>query len=147
MRNRNILVILITSTFVMWTIASCNMGGVTIDQRIADFQSDLNTPDRSSAYQDFDPNMTDYSELKSGSFFLTDFPVPPSNYTLSVISESNTSAVIVQVTTGPSTVCGFTIAAGCYLNLNMTEASGNNWLIHALSAASSSSPGSWTPEL
>ncbi len=114
MRARNILAILIAFTMLAWALVSCNLGGTTIDQRIADFQSDLNTTDRSSAYQNFSSSMTDYTLLRNGSYFSSAFPVPPPNYTLSVISESNTSAVIVQVSTGPGGAVGYT-PPNCYL--------------------------------
>ena len=143
MKARNILAILSAGTLLASALVSCNLGGTTIDQRVSDFQSDLNTADRSSAYQNFSSSMSDYTLLKSGSTFTAAFPLPPPNYTLSVISESNTSAVIVQVSSGPNNVGGGNNPPNCYLNLNMTEESGNNWVIQTLSAGPTSS-GGWT---
>jgi hypothetical protein len=138
MKARNILSILTGATLVVWALASCDLGGVTIDQRISTFQSDLNTTGRGSAYQDFDPSDTDYPLLKNGSYFSTAFPPPPpANYSLTVISENNTSSVIVQVT-GQSSLG----VSPYYLNLGMTTISGNNWVIQTLYMSTSSS-GPW----
>jgi len=141
MKARHVLAIVVTAAATAWALLSCNLMGTTIDQRISTFQSDMNTSDRSSAYQDFDPSMADYGSLKNGTYFSTIFPVPGTSYTFSVISESNTSAVIVQVNTG-STISGY-IPPNCYLNLNMTELSGNNWVIHSLSVGGTPT-GTWS---
>jgi len=142
MKARNILAILVGTALLAWALTSCNLLGISIDQRVADFQNDLNTPDRSNAYQNFDPNMTEYSYLKSGGNFAAEFPIA-SNYTLNVVSESNTSAVIVQVSSGPGSTVGYT-PPNCYLNLSMTKDSSNNWLISTLSGGGTSG-GGWTP--
>ena len=139
MKAKHILVIFLALVLLPLSLVTCNLlGGTTIDQRVAQFQSDMNTTDRSSAYQNFSSSMTDYASFRNGSSFSTAFLVPPPNYTFSIISESNTSSVIVQVSSG--SVLTYS-PPNCYLNLDMTEEGGNNWVIQALSVASSATGG------
>jgi hypothetical protein len=60
MKTRHIVAMLVGASLVALAIVSCTPAGISIDQRVSDFQSDLNTSDRASAYQDFDPNDTLY---------------------------------------------------------------------------------------
>ena len=136
MKARYIAAIVIGSGLSVWALVSCNLNAVSIGQRISDFQSDLNTSDRSNVYNDFHPTETqDYNALKDPvtSSFNTNFPPPTTtNYTLSVVSDSNTSAVIVAVNSGPTGVFG---APPYYLSLRMDTYNNNDWRIVTLSAS------------
>ncbi len=68
-------ILVLTGASGVCSLASCNMGDVSIDQRIVIFQSDFNTSDRSNLYQDFMPTVADYALLKTpSSAFNTNFP-------------------------------------------------------------------------
>jgi hypothetical protein len=144
MKIRHVAAIPIGAGLLTWALLCCSIAGpteVTIDQRVADFQSDLNTSDRASAYQDFSPNDNLYTALQSGSYFASVFPVPPPNYSLSVIDESNPSTgVIVQVSGPPPSGLGY--SSPYFLNLTMTETSDSIWLIESLYIGSASNGGS-----
>ena len=141
MKARHVVAFLIGAGVVAWALVSCNMSGaVSIDQRISDFQADLNTSDRSNVYQDFHPTQTaEYNALKNplptgqgGSGFDTLFPVPTPTYSLSVINESNPSAgVVVQVTSGPPDGDTWT-PPNLYLLLAMATYNSNDWRIVTL---------------
>jgi hypothetical protein len=142
MKTRHIVAMLVGASLVALAIVSCTPAGISIDQRVSDFQSDLNTSDRASAYQDFDPNDTLYSSLKSGSYFTPVFPVS-SSYSLSVIDESNPSGGVIVQVTGVASGLGY--PSPYFLKLTMTENSDKVWLIQTLSVGGTSS-GAWTLE-
>ncbi|HUI69334.1 MAG TPA: hypothetical protein VL354_02365, partial [Spirochaetia bacterium] len=136
-KARHIATILIGAGVTTWVLMSCNLSGVSIDQRISDFQSDLNTSDRANVYQDFHPTETSqYNALKdpNTSQFNTNFP--PGSYTLSVVNESNTTAVIVRVT-GPTSGLGY--PSPYYLSLSMDTYNGNDYRIVTLSVGGATS--------
>lgn len=140
MKIRHICVILIGTGLMIWSLISCELGAVSIDQRISTFQSDLNNSDRSNIYQDFHPTETHmYTTLKSSTATIdTPYPAPNggTNYVLVIDSESNTSAVLVHMAAYPS---GATLI---YLQLQMDTYNGNDWRIVQLN--NSSTPGSYT---
>ena len=144
MKARHVVALLIGAALTTWVLLSCELGAVSIDQRISTFQSDLNTSSRSNVYQNWDPTTAaaTYAALRdpNTSQFNNNFPPPPPNYTLSVVTESNTSAVIVQVN-GPVGIAG---ASPYFLSLNMDTYNGNDWRIVVLSYGLSY-PGSFTP--
>jgi hypothetical protein len=116
-------------------LAGCSLSAVSIDQRISTFQSDLNTTDRMAVYQDFHPTLTsEYDPLKDPSLsgFDTEFPVPTgSNYSLSIVDESNPAAgVIVYVTAGHNTPV---VNIPYYLKLTMATTDKDDWRIVTLS--------------
>jgi len=132
MNARHIATILIGAGLAAWALTSCNLAGVSIDQRISDFQSDLNTSDRANVYQDFHPDQTkEYNALKNPSVsgFNTLFPPGPT-FSLSVVDESNPSAgVVVLVSSGPDA----SWTPPYYLLLTMATFNGNDWRIVTLS--------------
>src|SRR5271157_5227234 len=133
MKTRHFLAILIVAGLILWNLASCNMTTpVSISQRISDFQADLNTSDRSNIYQDFHPTMTvQYNALKNpGLTINTPFPPPPPSYSLSIVDQSNPSAVIVAVNPGGS---GSGLVNPYYLSLAMATYNNTDWRIVTLS--------------
>ncbi len=140
MKLRHIAALLILLGLVGWALASCDLGAVSIDQRISTFQSDLNTTDRANAYQDFHPTQTtEYNALKNPSLsgFDTEFPVPGSMYSLSIVDESNPSAgVVVRVDSGGN---GSGLTAPYYLLLTMATYNSNDWRIVTLSDSQTTS--------
>jgi hypothetical protein len=116
---------------------SCNLGAVSIQDRISSFQDDLNTTSRSNLYKNFHPTETiEYDALKNPAAitgFTTLFPLPSPNYSLSIIDDNNTSAVHVQVVAGPSG--GTYNPSAFYLELKMDTTSGNDNRIVTLSAS------------
>jgi hypothetical protein len=95
------------------------LGIVSIDQRITDFQSDLNMTTRTSAYLNFHPTLTaDYAALKDGTTITSIFPLPDGSgtaYSLTVTSETDSAAVLVTVSGGPTS-----FGSTHYLQLNMS---------------------------
>jgi hypothetical protein len=84
--------------------ASCNLGPVTIEGRIYQFVSDLNTSDRSSIYLNFSPYCTDYLAIHAGTYFDIPFPTvgaDPTPYSIIVADFSNAAAVTAQLN-GPA---------------------------------------------
>jgi hypothetical protein len=125
--------ILVGAGLMAWALISCSLNAVSIDQRISDFQSDLNTTDRSNVYQDFHPTMTaSYDPLKDPitSGFNTAYLPPGPSFSLSVVDESNpSSGVIVKVNSGLSGTWGTPF----YMLLTMATYNGNDWRIVTLS--------------
>ncbi len=142
MKLRHILVIMAGSALVLWSLASCDLlGGTTIDQRVSNFQSDLNTSTRTNVYNDFHPTQTtQYNALKDPATvgFNTTYPPPGPSYSLSIVDKSNTSAVIVLVSAGSHA----TWAVPYYLSLNMAQYNSNDWRI--VSISDSQTNGSYT---
>jgi hypothetical protein len=142
MRAIRAAAILIGTGLAAWALASCNLGAVSIDQRISNFQSDLNTSDRSNVYQDFDPSLTtQYNALKDPvtSGFNTAYPVPGPTYSLSIVDESNPSAgVVVKVNSGKSGSWSIPY----YMLLTMATYNNNDWRIVTLGDSQNGS--GWT---
>lgn len=146
MKARHIAVILVGAVLVTWALASCDLGAVSIDQRISTFQSDLNTPDRANVYQDFHPTMTAvYAALKDPNLsgFNAAYPPPGASYSLSIIDQGNPSTgVIVQVTSGPNSGGGRS-APNYFFKLVMATTNMNDWRIVSI-ADSNASGGTYT---
>jgi hypothetical protein len=114
MRVRHIVRLLAVLLSLSALLVGCGLLGttVTIDERITDFQTDLNKTDRTSAYLNFHPSLTkDYDALKDGATITSLFPVPDgtgSDYALSITDKANpgTTGVLVTVTGGPTSYLG-----------------------------------------
>jgi hypothetical protein len=111
MKTRHILHFSGLGLLLAGVLAGCSLlGSVSIDERIADFQADLNKTDRSSAYQNFHPDLTgDFNSLKSGAPITAIFPVPDGTgtpYALAVTDETNPSTGVFVTVTGGPTVFG-----------------------------------------
>ncbi len=133
MRVRHILVLLGIAVLLTAGVVGCSLFGiVSISDRVAQFQSDLNTADRANIYQNFLSTMSDYAALKDPTTTInTVYPLVGSGtgYALSVIDQTNpSSGVIVEITAGPA---GYSPSYPRYMKLVMT-ASGLNNLISAL---------------
>jgi hypothetical protein len=141
MKLRHILSILVGAGLVLWSLASCDLFGTTIDKRVSDFQGDLNTASRSNVYNNFHPTQTSqYNALKDPVTvgFNTTYPPPGPSYSLSIVDKSNTSAVIVLVSAGLHA----SWVAPYFLSLNMAQYNGNDWRI--VSISDSQTNGSYT---
>ena len=111
MRVRHIVLAVVV--LLAGVLVGCDfIAPVSIDQRITDFQADLNKTTRTSAYLNFHPTLTKaYDALKDGSTITTLFPLPDgtgSSYVLTVTDESapGTTGVLVTVTGGPTSYLG-----------------------------------------
>jgi len=125
MRTRHIVLLAAVIAGMATLLTGCELlGFVSIDQRIGHFQDALNNTDRSSAYQNFHPDKcSDYNNLKNPIFVINPtWPTGNVPYSLSVTSESDSSAVLVTVTGN-----GY---ATLYLRLNMqTTGLGDNRIV------------------
>jgi hypothetical protein len=134
MKARHLSALVVGAALISWSLASCNMTTpVSISQRIADFQGDLNTSSRSNVYNDFHPTMTqEYNALKDPNIsgFNLEFPAT-GQYSLTDTNDSNPAAVIVTVNSGPNT--GSTWVAPYFLELNMATYNSSDWRIVTLS--------------
>ncbi|MGA2975411.1 MAG: hypothetical protein ABSF77_08900 [Spirochaetia bacterium] len=108
MRIRRILLPVLVVLILAGGLISCSfLGMVSIDDRIAQFQTDLNSATRSTIYEDFHPTKTsDYNALKDPVTIEAVFPplgISDTAYSLTVTDESNpATGVIVTVTGGPA---------------------------------------------
>jgi hypothetical protein len=140
MRTRHVVYMALVVVAAAAALAGCSLlGFVSISDRVGDFQASLNSTDRSSAYQNFHPTAcSDYNSLKSSSFVIDPtFPTANISYSLSIVDQSNSSAVVVSIT-------GSNAYAGpSYLRMNMqTTGLGDNRIVSMDTATSSSGP--WT---
>jgi hypothetical protein len=107
MKARHIF-LLIGVAAILVALASCSLFGiVSIDDRIATFQSDLNSATRTAIYQDFHPTLTaDYSALKDPKTTIDPLIPPVGNgpaYVLTITDETSPSTgVLVTITGGTS---------------------------------------------
>jgi hypothetical protein len=139
MKARHIAYMLIIAAIAVAALAGCEfLGFVSIDQRISDFQTALNTSDRSTAYESFHPDKCgDYSAIKSGTFVWSSiFDTTYSPYTLTVTDESDSSAVLVTAT-------GSNGYATLYLRLNMQTTGVGDYRIVSMDTRPNTSS-SWT---
>jgi hypothetical protein len=108
MRTRHILVLLAIAVVLAAGVIGCNpFGSVSITERISQFQTDLNSADRSNIYMNFHPTSTsDYNALKSSSATLDSVIDPVGsgpNYTLTITDQSDPSTgVLVTISAGPA---------------------------------------------
>lgn len=90
-------VVLATIVIVaLLTLYGCGLFGVSIEQRIQDFESDLNDANRDDMYLNFHPTKTaDYGPITGdGTVFDTAFPPADRNYSIIISDQSSTDNVI-----------------------------------------------------
>ena len=130
-------------------VISCSMFGVSIADRIAAFQDNLNSADRSSLYLNFDSAATsDYNALKDPTTTI-DVYIPPRVtgdplYALTITNDSNPSTgVLVTISGGPASFGGTH-----YLKLVMDNSTSflGDWQIVSLRLSSTSSAYPTTPQ-
>jgi len=131
-----LILLLAGAAAILVALASCSLLGiVSIDDRLANFQTDLNSATRSTIYQDFHPTKTsDYNALKSP-ILTIDVVIPAvgSNpaYSLQVTDKSDpASGVKATITGGPA---GF---GPQYLNLVMDVTGTSDYRIVSLELSS-----------
>jgi hypothetical protein len=149
MKLRHVLLAAAVAVIAIGFLVTCDLftTPVSIDQRIADFQSDLNNTVRTSAYQNFHPTMTgDYDALKSGTTITTLFPAPDGSgtaYSLTVTDESSPSTAVLVTVSGGPTSYGVTH----HLKLVMATYNSVDWRIVSLSMDNGSSVYPGTPQI
>jgi hypothetical protein len=107
MRVRHVLVLLGLAAVVAIGLTSCSeLGVVSIDERITQFQSDLNSSTRSTIYEDFHPTLTsDYAALKDPTTTIDTVLPTGTNYSLTITDQSSPSTgVLVTITAGPASL-------------------------------------------
>ncbi len=146
MKPRYIVLVVVVAA-VTGLLAGCDLLGVTIDQRVTAFTTDLNSTTRTSAYLNFHPTLTaSYDALKDGVTITNLFPVPDgtgSAYDLQITDKSNPSTgVLVTVTGGPTSYGGTH-----HLILVMATTGTSDWRIVSLSMDNGSGTYPGTPQI
>ena len=92
---KTILLLAIT-VWMFLTLYGCDLLGVSIEQRIQYFESDLNDANRDDMYLNFHPTLTaDYGAITGdGTVFDNAFPPADRNYTIIISDQSNTDNVV-----------------------------------------------------
>ncbi|MGA2761803.1 MAG: hypothetical protein ABSG17_00420 [Spirochaetia bacterium] len=141
MKARHIVLLLVGAPLVVWALLSCDLGAISIDQRISTFQSDLNSSSRTNVYLDFHPTLTsEYNALKNPSLSGIDTEFPGASYTLSIVDESNPVSGVIVLVSGASP--GSAYVGNWYLLLTMATYNNNDWRIVTLSDSQTTS--GWT---
>jgi hypothetical protein len=66
---------------VVLALGGCSLVGISVEDRVAQFLEDLNSPDRSQIYLNFHPTLTaDYGALQGGTLVAWDTVFPISGY-------------------------------------------------------------------
>ena len=115
---------------------------VSIAERIALFQDDLNKADRSQAYLNFNPALTqDYASLKGLDWWNTNFPPKGtgSAYSAAVTSQTDASAVLITIS-GPAL---YGPPKNYKLAMAVDSENAKDWRIRTLSVGSGT-PITWT---
>ena len=132
MKIRHIVPLILVAGALASTIVGCSLNAVSISQRISQFQSDLNSQDRTSAYLNFHPTLTlSYTALASGTTITTYFPLVNggTQYSLA-ITDQNSPSSGVRVTVNPGPVAFGPTPQ--YLNLVMATTNNDDWRIVSL---------------
>jgi hypothetical protein len=108
-------------------LTGCDLFGISIAERISDFQADLNKSDRSSVYLNLHSTLTqDYNAAKAATFWNTNFPyIAGTSYSITNVVSSNPANVTATIT-GPSPYTG-----GAAISFKMVQ-EGFNWMIQEI---------------
>ncbi len=83
------IMLILVAAAVILGIGSCSLfSGMSIDERIDQFQSDLNTSDRSGIIDNFSKDCDSYNEINTSSYWNGDTSVFDDNYRTFSISVS-----------------------------------------------------------
>ncbi|HUX14566.1 MAG TPA: hypothetical protein VMW87_16175 [Spirochaetia bacterium] len=137
-RNRIPLVGILAILVILAISMSCSLTNVSINQRIDMFFSDLKTADASKIIDNISASATDYNAAKSYSFWSSTHFVStntPFTYDLGSASRSNVSTYGGTTMVTLATQDKFSASGTCVFW--MIEESKDNWLIRAISYASS----------
>lgn len=97
---KRILAYAMLAILAVLVVAGCTFGK-TLEQRIEQFESDLNLADRSDIYDNFHPTQTtDYAAIRDMDFFAVPFPpceVGDTPYDIVIVDASNESAVTATI--------------------------------------------------
>jgi len=115
----------------------CGLFGVTIAARIEAFESDLNEPDRSDVYLNFNPDTSrteDYLAITGdGTVFDNAFPYEYHDYTITIDQETPNGDVVDVVAIIDAVDGGFAGPWELYLTMSQN---GLDWMIEELSMES-----------
>jgi len=129
MKPKHIVAMIILGAAIVVFIMGCFLFGISINDRISQFQGDLNKTDRTNIYKNFHPTATkDYNAIKTPTFFDTLFPtagLPTTQYTLTSIDSSNPSHVTAAIS-GPVGSIWYPGPVNVYF---VMEKDGNDWMI------------------
>jgi hypothetical protein len=138
MKPRHLIRIVVAGTLLAVLLAGCSLlGFVSIDERMAQFQDDLNSVDRLTLYNNFHPDLTaDYAALKVPSLTIdTLIPLRATTdplYALAVTDQASPSTgVLVTITGGPASY-----GAPKYLKLVMETSGIGDYRIVSLQQSS-----------
>jgi len=124
MKRGYLPVALLIILFLMLFMYGCDLLPMSIEGRINSFESDINN-DRSHAYLNFDPTLTDwYGLIASASYWDLPFPDTKGPYTITVVDSSIPTNVTCTITG-----VGYTFGPG--ITFKMTQ-DGSNWLIEEI---------------
>ena len=126
MRSKYILVLIIFGILLSLLFIGCSLLGTSIEERVYQFITDINSVDRSTVYKNFDPSINQQDDVADPAFWNVHFPgSAPTDYrpyTLDSLDDSNSTNVITVISAnflawGPKTV-----------RFEMVQI-GTNWLI------------------
>lgn len=127
-RKRPVIIFLAFIGLITATLFSCDLLGVSKEQRVTMFLDDLNLSDRSNMYLNFDSSITLYGGIDDG-FFHTHFPTDSIPYNLTNQNfdvDPVTATIMGQTGTGND----FSPAA-LEIHFTMTQ-DGSEWYISEL---------------
>jgi hypothetical protein len=121
MKRKTILLILLIAA-IGWLsyLTGCSLLGVSVDDRVMQFVSDINDSDRSQVYLNFHPDILDYSGIQVAAFWDGHFPYANAPYSISALSTGNPANVT------------FTISDSGAISKNVKfvmQQLGNDWMI------------------
>jgi hypothetical protein len=118
----------VITVLALLVLHGCGLG-VSIEQRVQDFESDLNDANRDDTYLNFHPTLTaDYATITGdGTVFDNAFPPADRNYSIVITDQSNPNNVIGSIDAdGP----GFVGPLDIYFKMAQD---GFDWMIEELS--------------
>jgi len=119
MRKRHWFFLVGLVVLVAWTITGCSLLGVSIDQRVSMFFTDLNG-DRTKVYQNLDPDSTIYTAVgQTTTIWDNNFEVAGEPYSYTITSTAPYSASGVNIT-----ISGQAGAGGTYKFVFVDRVSG-----------------------
>jgi hypothetical protein len=125
MRGKSLLGLLII-VLLIFLFVGCTQKGISIEDRIYRFISDLNNTDRSHVYENFHPDTPKYDLIKPDSFWEIDFEEGGIPYNISGLNDGNPGNVTAAIDS--ATIVGWGPKALRFVMLQY----GNDWMIDEL---------------
>ncbi len=122
-RKTFLLLLLVLAAGWLSYLTGCMLLGVSVEDRVARFVSDINDINRGQVYQNFHPGISDMAGAQDVAFWQTQFPVAKIPYTMSLLVASDPSNVTFRITNldGVSWDARF-----------IMEKLGNDWMISVM---------------